>query len=523
MALYRALEAINFQTNSSLHKALTKIFQEVMDYRDGLKFEGITDIEISRTRKSLMLKYINEKLVPNLKSVIYKETGIIVKRVNLEGLNNVSGMFAVDLSLGNASAATEILLTQTGAKSEKKNPAQAVREMRELYQNLDLNSGTLNSSTFGAKRKIEIVLYLDVAGAFIPHDYIPVRFGAPLTAEELSAIYLHELGHLMVMIERSSNIFLTMDRISSHLTLSSIMDAPKTDWKDMLSCSADIVNEAFKKGQLSGTQKDTLTKAIESATYLLDRESTDLTDTLFEILYRGLGILLLTILFYGLRVVNIALVIQLAMSVVYEFELVDAQKGEKTSDVLHTQRATFNNERLADEFVSRHGAGSHLASALSKLESYMQGASFGTVKSVTLRRSGVFAAYIKLMCSILKSPFIVPHVSLIYEKHVDRLYRLAQNHRAIYKNILDQERLSHELQEYDRIVKEFEKARGNILKDKLASSLGFIGMWVNPVTIVASVKNGRLRHDYTKHLGQLDELMNNKLYVTSARFKTLNV
>jgi hypothetical protein len=516
----RALEAIHFQSESSLLKALATVFQDAIDYRDGLRAKGDTG------RNSLivaMYKYVQTTTLPKFVAVIKKETNIDVTKVVMTGTRRITGLFAINLSLDNYRNAETIVTMQTGQRTPPKTPNESLKEMMELHNLLNISTGKLSKSTFGKSnnRPISCALYMDPMFAFLLHEFIPEKICEEPTAQELAAIYLHEIGHLLTMVERSGDWFAVTERLTTHIPDVVKSLDPKVIVAEFNKSGAPYLNEMAKKGAISKEMVNVITQAVQTVEHL---SSIDL-DSYGSAVASLIGHVIETILTIVLSVIlNVAIVYHigfLANGLATEFTLMSDSSG-KSSDQMKTHHNLYMQERLADEFVSRHGAGGHLSSVLNKLEKAFGiiSVTTGVIESTRLRKSTMFTLYLEFCVGVYAwlGGFALAPVD--YEEQYNRIQRLIQNANVMFKNELkNTDVLNHYLADYAKLEKELEKAKGSY-GDRIRRTIyDYLVQYANPTTVLAMLLTGRLSADYEKQQKLVEALINNDLYALSAKLR----
>lgn len=516
-------EAIHFQVHSSLMKGLTKVFQDTIDYRNNLKFGSETAIMESRITQ--VYKYVRNTTVPNMVKTIGDNTNLIVTKVVLTGTDQLTGMFAVNLGMDNDLDAEDVLNMQTGQISAPTSVRESLEEMMQMHENLNIKTGKLSSAKFGKtkQRKISCVLYMDVLMAFLLHDYIPVGISETLTAEELAAIYTHEIGHVLTMVERSGDYYLTIARNTEHLSKVVKNDDKKKAVEAFVELGIPMLNELSRNGAISKTSAETISAAIKTGSYLLEQEEDHPIFATIGLVYNIIDTLMTVASYTLVNAMIVFHIMQLVNSLTNEFAFLST--GKKQTDTQTTKHTYYQLERMADEFVSRHGGGADLASALNKLDAIFGAAMVtnGSIFSTRLRKSTLFTMYLNFCVGLFKllgNDIVAP---FNYEEQRNRIKRLLQNANAMFKNQLKVGELSYFVGEYTRLEKELDIATKGIGKKTHQLVQDYLLQYVNPITVLAMLTTGRLTNDYEKHQNQIEDLINNKLYAISAKFKNLSI
>lgn len=522
-----AMEAINFLIGSPLAKDLTKVFQDTINFRDSLVFTKLDDNQVRNLRIKEVSGYVQRKTIPEFRKVIMHHLKLNVKEIIISPVTGVYGYFAVSLAFDDELSAEEILGMQTGQTSAPVDFRTALREMMTMSEQLDVTTGGLKSTTYANGREISCTMYMDVACAFLLHDFIPVGVCPLLTAEELAAIYLHEIGHVLTTVERASHTYQVISRNVDHLTRAVRI----TDAQTMLKEFKEVQSE-FATVMSTDTQSPALAamnKALTAYTYITDEETSSLPLAVIEFLGRWFGnLMILYSIVYTSFVVRM-LVIKWIQSISVEFaqnfhflHLEDVKFGEvgKRGDLAKTQHNLYQMERVADEFVTRHGLGSAVGSGLSKIHTIMESSLFSDTRSAILRKSSLYASYVKVLTFILSLSGAFGVDPVIYEKETKRYKRLLQNSHAVFKNNLPINVYGHYVGEFDKLQKLVDSREKGII-NRAKQIIDFFEEYTNPITLLAMLTTARFTKDMEKQLNKLEGIVNNSLYSISGKFKYL--
>ena len=532
-------EAINFQLNSKIGKRLTDIFQEVIDYRNNLdvsKYSGDANAQ-SDYRVSQVYSYVKTTMAKKFTQAVEQEIGFKVTKLHVIGGRDmgVNGFFAVDLSFDSWEDATDIMNTATGASSSNISDEETVNEMRQMASRLDLTTGTLTGNYYGTKRRpIAVQIYFDANCAFLLHEFLPgtvVQDHAELTARELAAIMMHEIGHVMTFVEHSSDIFVMrrrLDNFQAHLRQT-------TDFKQLVTVATEGLRPFLEKMQqfqcsnkvaskmIPNISKQLLTalNATAQAVNANDDPSFNLSalGTIIGKMIRTVFMLVIHLILANVFLCLLFLTMdELIRSSVYSEQLY----GKKNSDFNVNYNNSFLMERWADEFVSRQGYGDELASGLNKLIYAANHAGyFGETNNAWLRNSTAYGVLAQMCAWLLQYTSIaVCFSSYGYEEQYERICRMTQNQYAFFKDphlpgaIADSwlDKLQKLKEEEQRVRTRFDsdviKWIHRVLKDFL-----LVNNWYR------WIKNGQLDREYEKLQNRLDDLSNNPLYAAAYQLK----
>lgn len=525
MITRRGMEAINFLNGSTLAKELTRVFQDVMDYRDGLDFSKLDGKKIREARIKKVYDYVSETMGPEFIKVVAKETNLDITKITYTGTMMLTGFFAVSLEFDNLESSQVILQRQTGNWSilsyPEKQIDQSIQEMTEMTKNFDITTGKLSSSLYGpgGKRRIKCELYMDAMMAFLLHDFMPVHFADPLTAQELAAIYLHEIGHVLTVVERSDHAYYTVLKETEHLKQIMKADNKKELFLQFAKTGVPYITEMVKNKEIDPKVGEVYLKAVKAGTYILEQEEGSVPIAILELLLNFyIHLVVVGINFFTTLTVKIPQM-SIIMGLVNEFTYL--KSGVKVSDLHQTHHNKYSLEQKADEFVSRHGMGSHIASGLGKIYTIFSAMSISISNSVALRKSTLFSAYLKGVVFMLKLSGAQMQFDHTYEHQIERTMRLVQNAHAVFKNDLPPHMLDAYLADYDMLTYELKKLKSSIPNKIIDGMYKYIIEYVNPATFLSMTLTGRALNDYEKHQNQIEDMINNSLYAVSAKFKQL--
>lgn len=587
-----AYEGIMFQTNSSLGKDLTASLEKAFVYRAGLSYEGIAEKQIPKYRLSKMLEYCKKTLFPSLIQDINKNTNLEIQKV--VPVLQCCGCFAVDMKMDNLWGAMMVLDKQSGMDrpsnrgTPRKSFVDSVKEMQEMYKNLDLKTGKLTRNTYGKdnKRKIFGTLYFDVKFAFLLYDNFPETAVEELNAAELAAVLIHETGHVMTMVERSSDEYLTIERIFE--ITEGLKDIPKNDPIEAAKAVADLTTTLSKtvgidkKGidlistivTATAAVATSLEKADDSYTESVERSTRSVLAVLLNVLLRAFTFFVLGAAYALLRatvakMANSARMSYLGVKTALRIVTTNKKKNseifgydDKSSDVADAQQNMYQIERMADEFVSRHGYGAHLASGLAKLYNVAE-LMDTTGQHIAVISNSIFVGrFIKWQAAFSSimgrrksaygracARYMGIQIPERYENEIARNKRLLQNTKSALKGAIPPEDVGAYLLEYEQInavlESQYKELRNNRAVQLLQYFFSVIGpragivikvlgtipaLSISPAIIAAGSvlltigmifpdsRPSEELEEYTKLLNEISELINNDFYYYGAKF-----
>ena len=530
------MEAINYQISSSLGKNLTTLFQTVIDFKNNLVYKNVTNTEEAQRayRINAVYDFFKKQICPKFTQLVNKETGLTIKSMMIFGKeeNGVSGMFAVDLSFNDWRASIEMQNRITGNENiYGHGPKQAVEDLKRMAENINLKTGKITKPYYGKDKKIQVNIYFDVNAAFLVGDFFPARFATPLTAGEVAAIMMHEIGHALTIVEHSADMFVTYQRASLSIQQlrneKDLKGAVALISTDLLPALKEMKSLAKETGSSAGTIDKICNTLIAGFTGLRELTETSEPDSESWIYSMGsftVNVMVLAIALLANAFMNLCFFMAggFLITEIARVSYINANEhDEKAGD----NRSNFNNtfliERWADEYVSRHGYGAELASGLNKITEYFKYGSLGTITSHRVRKSTVFNFLCIIYCGMIDKmmpiSYLDPHG---YENQYSRLARVLQNTYGFFKD----EAVPGVI--VDQWVRSVESIKIQMKNAKTMSDTEFGKAFYNtlrnltsPVRWFQLIANGNLDRDTEIIANQLDDMKNNPFYFIAAKMK----
>lgn len=538
--VYAGMEAIDFQFSSKLGKRLTDLFQTVIDFRENLDYSHLPEDAI--TQREFRLKEVYHFFLSNtqhaFKKIIEEETGIKVPKLYCYGGADASleGIFACDLSFGDTYTALDVLGNMSGTGSAAYSTKDAIADMMTMADYFDPKKGRVTSKTYGKKKNkpFEVTMYFDVNCAFCSQDFVPTQAVEPFTAREIAAIMMHETGHALSTVEHAGDYFATADRIRNFANnLASDIDA--TLFINQLN---DVVlpytEKMIKRLDVDTTDLRVFTncfKVLSTAcatmrNFVSEKQSDE--SFLYSMGSAFSTILLLWVRFFVILILDLYIFAVVTL-IVYELFRVSYSDinavGTKAGDLKTNVNNLFLIERWADEFVSRHGYGTDLISALNKINTLFDVLSAtGDITSGRVRNSNLMHYLIMANVWLLNKINLFNYWEPVtYENQYQRAVRVRQNVYAAFKQDknMDGTVKDHYLRSVDILDKEIAKAK--TLSDTAFSKAlyNILRNFTSPVRWFQLMKNANLDRDMEILCNRIDDLKNNKLYYLSTKFASL--
>ena len=558
--MFSGMEAINFQTSSQLGKDLTAVFQEVIDFRNDLIRKNDGPKTYNANRKYRIIKvcdFCRKNMVPKFIAAVEKNLGLevksvqtvsIVEQINLPqdiviiGPDFVYGVEVNVSEFGNDYVNQQFRMTGTNFRDNIYN-GEFEKDVEDLANCIDLKSGKIiRDRTKPNNIKLYIArMYFDVLSAFCITDFADPDFVEPLTAEELAAIMMHECGHAMSVIEHAADTYVVSSRLNNYCT--TILRDNNNSVKDLTKMNKVVRTKLIPNMKKAAKGDAELTKKVNEADKRLANIDTVLGYVSKESPGEGTFIGGLTTLAWNVLVVHFRIaymsvqyIVVTLLNAIYGRELEryllhfydSTVRNVKSNDRRDNYNQEFLMERWADEFVTRHGYGHHLAAALNKItraQKYCKSSTramliyYRPLNDITIY-SCLMAAYVSILWWLYPSSWLDP---IKYENDYDRLKRMLQNTKGVFKeeNLPDncvyewiakcneleiQIKKAKELQNTD-----FGKGVVNVLHNLI----------MDPANLFQLVKDGKLDRDCAILEDRLDDMRNNSLFMMSHRFRTM--
>jgi hypothetical protein len=366
-----------------------------------------------------------------------------------------------------------------------------VNYFKKFSENVNLQTSKLES--YSTDYTIRLILE---AGLFMGDAPVDKKYLTPLDAEEIAAILLHELGHAITILEHLGDVYHRADVTQNTMAYLSTAASEQT------------LQEVVSTVKKDPAEKD---PDVEKA-----------TDDLSEKQQGLLNFAPVVALIVGFFMLGVIMEIIARMQKAASYGRIN-NSGEKTSDTVVTAANQAYIERIADEFVNRHGLGTAFATGLAKeAKYYEQGHQYDTFAEAATAIGFVQTTLLsyKIVLDLLK-PFVGTMDSR-YDPDWLRLEHILLNNMVVFKD----EKLDDETRNYfieqtrmlqDVITKY--KARKNF---KLRQFIwGTVFNVLSRTSILDGFNTANLSADYDKLQLWTNGLIKNKLMYHAARLKSL--
>lgn len=538
-------ESIDFQTSSTLGTDLSRVIASAMDAVDKIWKNSNQNGERFRYA---VTDYCMKKFAPSLASVIMKDTGIDVSAIRFYGrdLKNSSfGLFAIEISLDDVNTVLALMNRESGLNIPTEPNKQYLEDLNHLVDLLDFSKGRLKSNKYGkdSKHVIHVNIHFDMEFAFMCKylfaDKVDKEQAVP-TADEITAIMLHEIGHMMTLVEHSFDMFATANRIRENIHLvnsEELRNDPKS-MDNFIDEHRKVLNRIKKVAVLlpNTQQNKKLSNNIKFISTAIDKlellkisindtvRKNILTSKIFNfciVVLANILTVFLASLVIGLLTFLINYLISMLVNSINNSSI---STSGKTTDRGSGYNQLFLIERWADDYVAHQGYGPELASALNKLQ-YAWNYILMIFDDEKSRHSTTFLTMCEIASTILNLPDVLcapPIVDGIYEDNVRRIERVREDTYAFFRNNSDVPPaiINAYINKIDKLNEQIKKAENAQFWPKGArETLSKIWFNLTPTGIYALLNNGNLQKDLDMLNNQVDAMRNNSLYYWSDKIK----
>ena len=485
-----SIERIAFQTNSTFGKQIEALMQEVIDYAaSSRQYMNGKAKEVTRSRISELTDWANSTIVTRLDRLILSELNLRTISVIDESAVYMNA-YMIPMWLDKNGKESDDMSWDawyrsdvfTGTASyEKYTDGKYIDIYNETADLIDIRIGKLKS----VPKYYRVDVHIPI-GIFISEELVDEY--PSITAAEITAVILHELGHGMTILECIADFYYRADVAKNAITYTD------TDKQDI----SKIVT-VLERASNDNTTDSRLVAAFNYIKASSDDKSKGyITAVLAIFLPYIIGWLLITVLSR-----TSALIQAWAPSI-------------KSSDTLVNKSNVAYMERIADEFVARFGYSAPLASGLAK--AYMM------TTGDCIRGISILKMYYKITSMIgdfLNCPLYDSF--LTYDQPSRRLEHMLLNNYVVFKD----KNLDPKVQKY--FIDETKKIQDTITKYKNRNSEKIKDLFWNTITritsgasLVKTFVDANLQSDYDKLQWLTGGLIKNSLYYLAARLRNID-
>jgi hypothetical protein len=499
MRVQPAIERVAFQINSPLAKGMIKLTNEFITWVEATRKDYLVDgkiVAVTQKRMDETADYANKIFTPGLIKLVKQQLGFTVKVESIRVLTHADGamvpIFADILKTEDWDRVLlgEALFSGTAPPNSKEFDPTVFTKLSET---IDLTKSKLTEKT----DQYFIILFT------YPYSFLgeEIYVGVPaLTAEEQSAIILHELGHGMTILEHMGELYHRAELATNSVKYLSETADVKT---------AETVLTELNELPASMAKPPEMVAALT----VIKEQKVKPKGFVELIAVLGFFVALMALVTMCMRFFDAG-----------RYGAINAQT-RKTSDTVITASNQSYMERIADEFVSRHGLGRPLVSALQKI--------FGDSGAGHYRRSPLGEAIFEnlLVKSTLFSIGLVTHFFGMmffyyddgtYDPPLLRLEHILLNNMVAFKDV----GLSAQTEAY--FLKETKAMLAMVDSYKKSKSYRFRQLFWGTImriltrsSIVDGFNTANLSNDYDRLQLMTNELVKNRLFYHAARLKQL--
>ena len=359
-------EAMQAQLQSKLGQELDNLWQKVIDYRDNELF-GINSFKARYTQinnffmKNCALKFMD---------LVWKYVGLWISEVKVSEIWD-KGFCSVSYMGGDPKKPyghIQIANILTGGMLERYlgpiiPQTLAKRDLVEFVNSFDKSIGGIKKECRDQIRsKCQAVIGFDVRTAFLLEDWVAVNSGVTnFTAQEITAVVLHELGHTLTVIEHAA------DQYARAASFTFLAEAYKAQNAGNVTEAVSLANKTADAAEKFG--RPGVAKQLRQAAAMVSKDivragnAADLlaTKKLVDGFFSGaLGA------FIDVFIIPFQMIFGLS-----NLKLNAADKAKKFGDLPVNARLATWEERKADEYAMAHGYAAPLTSGLRKIDMMM--------------------------------------------------------------------------------------------------------------------------------------------------------
>ena len=534
----QGLEAINYQVKSNLGNDLAKLFQDMLIFKQSV----VNDPEAPSGDK--FVPYILDSVHKYWKEIGTKRFRDIVKQhcnLRIESFKSYGGSsqglsakFAICIDISNASFGTDLKARQTG-KGRVNHPADADKidlaaDFKKIADTFDKVNGKLGVAEFEALGSDVYIPYavIDTNTAFcidlfIGKDDVVESF----TPRELAAIYLHELGHALSMLEHCNDLFYVKDRLENFaINMKEVSDTQRIE--AFKTINTEVLPE-FRK-TIDRLPAEYQSRSLETSINLLSKVGDTAVSFLVEDrrgFFGKIGTCILLWFNFLLAVVSHAIAAWIIYSVCSSASRMEGKaNGSKISDSTRNARNASMAERWADQMVARHGFGVEHLEVLRKL--HILERFFNTYTAYTGKIILFFGGDLSTIGTFAKMTeffhFERRMDPAAYEGYIERMSRIVEDTYSFFKytDNVPAEVINDWYFKVKKMKKVINSERNYMDSKTWSIFTGILKDMTSPGRWADLMTDGNLYDDVTRFVDQLDKLNNNQLFMFGDRLKNIN-
>jgi hypothetical protein len=356
---FKSLESMEASTGSKLGKELEALWQEVIDYRD----TKLKDVPFKAKCQAIQ-NFFAKNTAKRFMDIVFKHTGLNIVQVIFKP--HFETCFCTWIGIGkgqfNQRGTAQIEGILNGQCNSMvgdwlSNNEFTVRELMVMAKSYDPSKGLIKPEY----RKqiaswVKCAMGFDIALGFLSNDYLPANAGCEyLTARELTAIMLHEIGHNLTLVEHAADLYAKQSMFKA-------LEEAFTRQADSKK-ALQLANETASLARMKGWVKEA--DALQETASRIAKDLETAGKSKNPISERKIIFSLI-----GSTFLLLFNVINTAMTVVFgnpTNELNRKGQKKKLGDTIINERMWTWQERKADEYAFSHGYGADQVRGLEKI------------------------------------------------------------------------------------------------------------------------------------------------------------
>ena len=356
-----ALEAMQATAQSKFGRELDALWQSVIDYRD----KELQQLDY-RVRYKKVKEFFHQNITKKFMDLTWKHTGLWISECRYVELWD-SG-FCTWMSFGSSGSGIGTLQIENvlnGGYTEKywhmKIPDElSAKDLVTIASSYDAITGSIKKEDREKiKNMVQSVIGFDIRTGFLLEDFLPKGSGVSnFSAQEITAIVLHEIGHTLTLIEHCADLYA---RTSAFNYLSAAyMAAHDTDYKAAVNLTREAAAVVKMRGNADAASKISNLASKFEADFAKAGAAGDPPTK-----KKLIGGLIMSVMYILFDAILIPIEMLFGNSSKAKFKAADQKK--KFGDLRGNGRMITWQERKADEYAFSHGYGAAQVNALYKL------------------------------------------------------------------------------------------------------------------------------------------------------------
>ena len=497
-----SMEAMDFKINTKFAQSFTALMQSVIDQKSKLKSYGFEN------RRSELFKFFCNNVVDKMLKMIEDFCGYDIEEFGTDTHGYYS--FATAFIILDPRKTSIVSVIDAGTQYPLARKAQDSKDLIALAKSFNAAEGNIfPNASEKVKPMIRVGLYFDFNIAFFAGELTDIA-ELEITAREITAIILHEIGHIMRQIEHAADAYARLNAMK--VACANFEANASTDEKIKL---LKQVTEMAKKGELTLTPEQSIAieKVVKDASEIPADEAGSILLPIIRTVFAPLSwIGIIGVLFVDTNSFH------------------SRGKGNsqyyKYSD-LPTNLTDFNRSEVqADQYANRHGYGAELVTALDKLDRWSLYCGYGASAIIATKHATLLDKIGRMFAcfsEIISAPIVALYENNVYPVGQLRYMEVQKDCiEAMKRGGADPATVAYYLREYEsinRIILE----RSVVNKwGEYGRKLGqFLSYLASIPSIYHLLTDARIDKELNTLIVQLKELSNNNLYYFGTKLKQI--